>query len=168
MTEKLLSKGCLWGFFLGALLSLMLQLFLHFPGARRGDGLGTAVDWRSLSLNERAVYARGYTDGYNVGAQAVCGITDQLFEIRAEVLLKNGPLSNQVQLCHSSMDTFARGGRTGITQDDYSVYSNEISDFYTKYPKYKNVAFGYLFSLLSDRNQKTADQIFQELERNHM
>jgi hypothetical protein len=167
MKMKMLAVG-LCGLVGGALISLMLQQVIHFPRVVRGDGLGTAADWHSFSVSEREIYANGYTNGYNVGAQAVCDMTDQLFEIRGEVFLKNGTRSNQVELCHSSMDAFTRMSHTGTTRRDYSMYSNEITGFYTKYPKYKKVVFIYLFSLMSDKNHKTADQIFQEFEKNDM
>lgn len=67
------------------------------------------------------------------------------------------------------MGTFARMRQTSMTHVDYSMYSNEITEFYAKYPKYKDVSFVYLFSLMSDKDHETVDQIFQGLEkRNQM
>lgn len=81
MKDMLLSKSCLLGALGGALLSVSLQLVFHFSTTTKRDGLGTAVDWRSFSPHERDIYAEGYANGYNVGAQAVCDMTDRLFEI---------------------------------------------------------------------------------------
>jgi hypothetical protein len=44
---------------------------------------------------------------------------------------------------------------------DFSAYTTIITEFYTKYPEYQNVAKAHLLYFLSDRNFKTADQLYQ-------
>ena len=44
---------------------------------------------------------------------------------------------------------------------DADVYAIVLTDFYTKHPEYQNVPYSYLLSFLSDRQFKTADELYQ-------
>jgi hypothetical protein len=59
-------------------------------------------------------------------------------------------------------------GERGKVRAHYSVYSDVITEFYKKYPKYNRMPFSFLLTLLSDKNFKTADQLFQKLERHDL
>jgi len=59
-------------------------------------------------------------------------------------------------------------GQRSKERANYSVYSDVITAFYNKYPKYNNVPFSFLMTLLSDKTFKTEDQLFSKLERHDL
>ena len=44
---------------------------------------------------------------------------------------------------------------------DLRAYTDVVTDFYTNHPEYRGIPFFNLMKLLSDGNNKTADQIYQ-------
>jgi hypothetical protein len=156
--------GCMGCILLGALICLTLQHSFQSANAAK-DGLGAAAEWKSLSAYERSAYVEGYTDGYSAGASSACDNADQLFDIKGQALLSNGTPDNPVRLCNSALDHFTRMGPRGKLRANYSIYSDVITEFYNKYPKYNIVPFGFLLRLLSDKSVKTADELFAKLER---
>jgi hypothetical protein len=159
--------GCLCGIVFGVLIAPTLPRIFGATSSAKGDGFGAAAEWSALSVNERVAYMEGYTDGYSIGASAACDNADQLFNTKGQVL-PNGTLSNPVELCDAALDHFTRMGHRGKTRASFSVYSDAITEFYQKYPQYKNAPFSFLTKLLSDKNYQTADQLFQKLERHDL
>jgi hypothetical protein len=134
----------------------------------RADSYSDAAEWNSFSLQERMVYAQGYVEGYSLGSNAVCENADQLFTTTGPTFLKDGTLNHPVTTCKAALDRFTRAGRQNKVLAKFSVYSDVITEFYRKYPKYDHVHFSFLLTLLSDKNLKTADELFQKLERHDM
>ena len=44
---------------------------------------------------------------------------------------------------------------------DLKVYTGVITEFYTKHPQYRGIPFVDLLRWLSDRNYKTANELYQ-------
>jgi len=153
----------------GALISLTLLHALHASNFAKRDGWETSTEWNSFSAQERIAYLEGYVGGYNFGSLDACGNADRLFEIKGKAYMKDGTPNNPVMLCMDSRDTFKKMGKQGKLPANYSSFSEAITDFYKKYPKYKNAPFPFLIRLMSDKNNfSTPEQLFQKLERNDM
>jgi hypothetical protein len=167
MKRSLFFVGCLTGILLGVLITLTLRHPLRSVSAAKVDRFGAASEWKSFSIDERTVYVRGYTAGYNIGGSDACDNAAQLFETKGQVLA-NGTLASQVELCDAARDHFTRMGDGGKLRANFSVYSDVNTEFYNKYPKYNNVPFSFLMTLLADKKFKTADELFSKLERHDL
>ena len=152
MKIRLFVIGCLTGTLLGILISLTLQHSFRSVRTASSDGSGAASEWDSFSVYERTVYVEGYTAGYGIGGLAACDKADLLFETKGQ-LLPDGTLNNPVQLCHEARDRFTRMGSEGKVRANYSVYSDVITEFYNKYPKYKTAPFSFLLRLSMEVEQ---------------
>jgi hypothetical protein len=168
MKRAVLVVACVIGICAGVLICLLFQHVLQAETGAKGNGFGAAAEWKALSIQERTSYVEGYVVGYGVGSSDVCEDADRLFATAGPVYLKDGTLNNPVTICKASLDHFTRMGKRGEVRPNYSVYSDVITDFYNKYPKYSNMPFSFLLAMLSDKNFKTADQLFQKLERHDM
>jgi len=163
MKRSLFSVGCLTGILLGVLVTLTLQHSLRSVSVAKVDRFGAASEWKSFSTDKRTVYVRGFTAGFNIGGSDACDNTAQLFLTKGQVLA-NGTSASQLELCDAARDHFTRMGDGGKVRANFSVYSDIITEFYNKYPKYNNVPFSFLMTLLADKKFKTADDLFAKLE----
>ena len=59
------------------------------------------------------------------------------------------------------MEEYSKAKYTETSGPDFSAYADVITEFYTKHPEYQAIAFVNLLKSLSDRNYKTADQLYQ-------
>jgi hypothetical protein len=59
------------------------------------------------------------------------------------------------------MEEYSKAKYTEASGLDVTAYTDVITEFYTKHPEYQGVAFVSLMKLLSDRNYKTADQLYE-------
>jgi len=164
-------KSFLFGFTSGALSGVLICLALlhaiHASNFAKRDGWETATEWNSYSAQERIAYMEGYLGGYRFGSLDACGNADRLFEIKGHAYMKDGTPNNPVMFCMDSLDTFTKIGKQGRLPANYSLYSDAITDFYRRYPKYQNAPFPFLIRMMSDRNNfSTSEQLFQKLERN--
>jgi hypothetical protein len=168
MKKLMLFVGCVSGVLIGILICLVYQRATWAAQNEKADNFGDAGEWNSFSLRERMVYAQGYVEGYSLGSDAVCENADQLFTTTGPTFLKDGTLNHPVIICKAALDHFTRAGRQDKVLAKFSVYSDVITEFYRKYPKYDQLHFSFLLTLLSDKNLKTADELFQKLERHDM
>jgi len=90
-----------------------------------------------------------YLDGYVSGKMDACSAAGDLFELDKLVQDPNDIVSAR---CLRHAKAYSRAS-------DY--YVKVITDFYTKYPKYRNIPDVYLMFLLTDDRYKTADEIYQ-------
>jgi len=120
------------------------------------DKADPGAEWLAWSPSERAIYVRGFFEGYGNGGQAACKLADDLFEVGKLHHLGEAPRTR----CEDHLEKY-----TKITISDsgldFSAYTEVITDFYTKHPEYWNITYGYIMSLLNDRNYKTADQLYR-------
>jgi hypothetical protein len=59
------------------------------------------------------------------------------------------------------MEEYSKAKYTETSGLDVSAYTDAITEFYTKHPEYQGIPFVNLMKSLSDRNYKTADQLYQ-------
>jgi hypothetical protein len=61
--------------------------------------------------------------------------------------------------CLARMEKYSKARYT--SGPDFSTYTDVITEFYTKHPEYQGIPFMNLMKWLSDRNHKTADDLYQ-------
>jgi hypothetical protein len=138
---------------MGACVALVLVM-----GARSATaaGLNEGKEWLAWTPAERNVYVRGFIEGYWRGSQSTCRLADDLFEVNKTHRLGEGPSGR----CEARLENYTKIEITD-SGPDFSAYTTIITEFYTKHPEYQNIAKVHLLYFLSDRNFKTADQLYQ-------
>lgn len=106
-------------------------------------------EWLSWSAEVRTVFVDAYLAGYTSGRSDACLAADDLFDLDKPV---HSPEDMVVARCKRHAKSYSK-------TSDY--YVKVITDFYQKYPKYRNIPYVYLMFLMSDGWYKTADEIYQ-------
>ena len=114
--------------------------------SRRRDATGQ--EWLSWNPAERSAFTIGFIDGYLRGTRKACDAANDLFEVGKGHRLGEDPSAR----CQSRIESYSK---------DADAYIAVLTDFYTKYPAYRNIPFIYLFFFLSDNQFKTADQLYK-------
>jgi hypothetical protein len=132
--------------------------------AYRGD------QWLAWSEVERNDWVDGYVTGYGLGAQNTCKSADDLFESSKpdQDASHYSPSSLPSARCRANIDGYSKGIAKGNQTVDNGAYTTVITKFYEKYPKYKNVPFIYLMSILNDSKYKTADDLYSMAEKGEL
>jgi hypothetical protein len=129
----------------------------------RPDQVDRGGEWLSWTPEQRATYADGFITGYLQGFDLACEATDELFEVGQPHSLgdEHHPSEIPSARCLARMEEYSRASYTETTGPDFSAYTDVITEFYTEHPEYQDVPFVELMKQLSDRNHKTADQLYQ-------
>ena len=90
-----------------------------------------------------------YLDGYASGRMDACSGANDLFEL-------DKPVQDPKDIVSARC---LRHAKAYSKSPDY--YVKVITDFYAKYPKYRNIPNVYLMFLLTDGRYKTAEEIYQ-------
>ncbi|MBZ5543506.1 MAG: hypothetical protein LAO07_07480 [Acidobacteriia bacterium] len=106
-------------------------------------------EWLSWSAEVRSVFVDAYLAGYTSGKSAACMAADDLFELDKVI---HDPKDAVVARCKRHAKSYSK-------TSDY--YAKVITEFYQKYPKYRNIPYAYLMFLMTDDWYKTADEIYQ-------
>jgi hypothetical protein len=117
---------------------------VQVPTAQRDRG----QEWLSWSSPQRNVYIDGFVTGFTQGTHGGCATADDLFERGQPHALGDQPSTR----CLKALDSYSK---------DPEAYAAVITSFYTQHPEYQRVPFFYLLRFLSDRQFKTADQLYQ-------
>jgi hypothetical protein len=125
--------------------------------------IGGGKEWLAWSPAERNVYIRGFIEGYWRGTHSTCELADDLFEVGKPHRLYQGPSGR----CEARLDNYTKI-ETPASKPDFTAYTTVMTEFYTKYPEYQNIPQVYLMSFLTDRNYKTADQLYQMAVKGEM
>jgi hypothetical protein len=117
--------------------------------------------WLSWSQSERRTYMFGMLEGYGAARHDACLTADQLFEVGQPHRLGDETHPTEVPSgrCLAATDTYSHFQMSDFSEARYDSYVNEVTEFYTRYPKYRKVLFPLLFDHLRDRNFKTVDQL---------
>jgi hypothetical protein len=120
-------------------------------------------EWLSWSPAQRGTYVDGFITGYLQGSLYACEATDRLFEVGIPHRLGDEEHPSEVPSarCLARMEKYSKIKYTEASGQDFSAYTDVITEFYTKHPEYQGIPFGNLMKWLSDRNYKTADQFYQ-------
>jgi len=138
---------------MGAYVAFMLVVG---AGTATAAGLNEGKEWLTWTPSERNVYVRGFIEGYWRGSQSTCRLADDLFEVNKPHRLGKGPSAR----CEARLDNYTKI-QVIDSGPDFSAYTAIITEFYIKYPEYQNIAKVHLLYFLSDRNFKTADQLYK-------
>jgi hypothetical protein len=118
--------------------------------------LENGQEWLSWTPTARSAYVGGFVSGYLTGSHKTCLATDDIFEVGKPHRLEEQPSAR----CDARLDTYSKFQYLNSAQD-FSAYTTVITDFYIKHPEYNGIPFGYLMVHLSDREYKTADELYK-------
>jgi hypothetical protein len=126
--------------------------------------------WLSWSPKERDAYVDGFVSGYLQGSNSACNVADDLFGTGKTYTLDDGhrPTDMPSARCLARMEKYSKGTFREGQGLDLSAYTGVVTDFYTNHPEYRGIPFFNLIKLLSDGNNKTADQIYQMAKRGEL
>jgi hypothetical protein len=124
---------------------------------------GKYEEWFSMSSNLRENYAEGFVSGYSLGSIAACNNADRLFPTNPPTFDKSGNLQLPTPRCLEAVDHYSRSSQDRANH--YGVYTDAVTEFYQKYPKYRHIPYAYLLRYLSDNQYASADQLYQAFER---
>jgi hypothetical protein len=105
---------------------------------------------------ERNVYIRGFIEGFWRAWHDACRLADDLFEVGKRLRLGQEPSGR----CEVRLENYSKI-RILDSGPDFSTYTTVITEFYTKHPEYQNIPKAHILSYLTDRNFKTADELYQ-------
>jgi hypothetical protein len=135
------SRALLVAAALTVLVFLSISAQVSTPKRERGE------EWLSWSPAQRSTYISGYVTGYLMGSHDACGATDQLFEVGKPHRLYEDPSAR----CQAHLETYS--------SRDTATYTTVITEFYTKYPQYRDIPYPYLLKFETDNQHKTADEL---------
>ena len=130
----------------------------------RPNQLDKGGEWLAWSQGERATFVNGFMAGYRQGAHGACDAAQELFGEPGKMYRlgdEHHPSEMPSARCLARMEEYSKAKYTEASGLDVTAYTDVITEFYTKHPEYQGVAFVSLMKLLSDRNYKTADQLYE-------
>jgi hypothetical protein len=144
-------------FLTGAIVLFCCWLFAQ----NRVEDLERGKQWLSWSTAERTAYVNGYISGYLTGRLRACNATDDLFEVGQPHRIGDGAHPSEIPSarCLSAVDIYSKGRLTS-SGPHLDVYTQVITEFYERHPEYRNVPFTYLMEQLTDKNYKSAEQLY--------
>lgn len=129
------------------------------------QGLDRRGEWLSWSDSQRATYVDGFITGYLQGSHSACEAADELFEVDKPHTLgdQHHPSDVPSARCLARMEDYSKVKYSETMGSDFGAYTNVITEFYSKHPDASEIPFVNLMKALSDRNYKTADQLYQSV-----
>jgi len=120
-------------------------------------------EWLAWTPKERNVYMQGFIQGYWGASHDACRLADDLFEVGKPHRLGQEPSGR----CQERLGNYTKI-RMEDSGPDFSTYASVLTEFYTKHPEYQNIPKVDILSFLTDRNFKTADQLYQMAVKGEM
>jgi len=130
----------------------------------RPDQFGRGGEWLSWIPSERRTFVGGFVSGYFQGFHQACEVAQELFGEPGKTYRlgdDHHPSEMPSARCLARMEKYSKAKFTETSGPDFGAYAGVITEFYTKHPEYRGVPFVNLMKLMSDRNYKTADQLYQ-------
>ncbi len=143
--------------------AVLVLLITCMSAQVRRDEVDRGGEWLSWSPEQRATYVNGFITGYLQGSHSACEVAEELFgkpgkKYRLED--EHHPSDMPSARCLARMETYSKAKYTESGPDP-GAYTDVITEFYTKHSEYRGVPFFILMKLLSDRNYKSADQLYE-------
>jgi hypothetical protein len=135
--------------------------FVNSAAQVRPDQLDRGGEWLSWNPRERATLVIGFIGGYRKGSHSACEAAQQLFGKPGKMYRlgdEHHPSEMPSARCLARMEEFSKARYTEDSGPDVSVYTAAITDFY---PEFQGILYVDLIMSLSDRSNKTADQLYQ-------
>jgi hypothetical protein len=146
-------------------IGIAILLLIMSPGAQvRPEQLNRGGEWLSWNPGQRATYVDGFITGYLQGSHSACEVAQELFGKPGKMYRlgdEHHPSEMPSARCLARMEEYSKARYTESSGMDGSAYTDVITEFYTKHPEYYGITFVDLMKSLSDRNYKTADQLYQ-------
>ena len=137
----------------------------------RPNQLDRGGEWLSWSPGERTTFVNGFIAGYRQGSHGACEAAQELFGEPGK-MYRLGDEHHASEMpsarCLARMEEYSKAKYTEASGLDVSAYTDAITEFYTKHPEYQGVPFVNLMKSLSDRNYKTADQLYQMAQKGEL
>jgi hypothetical protein len=119
--------------------------------------------WLSWSAAERENFVYGYIQGHGHGMDEACLAADDLFE--KDKLHQLGhdevPSTFPSARCRARVPQYSNVRIDLSKGPDFSAYTTVITDFYTKYPEYRDTPFTLLMESLAGAKGLTAEDIYR-------
>lgn len=149
--------------YLAGIGALVVLVIICVSAQVRPDQFGRGGEWLSWSPAERKTYIDGFVSGYFQGSHQACDVAQELFGTDKAYRLgdEHHPSEMPSARCLARMEEYSKARYTEASGPDFSAYADVITEFYTKHPEYQGIPFVNLMKSLSDRNYKTADQLYQ-------
>lgn len=147
----------------------MVLIFLVGCNSRSPSNVSTdpsqyrGAKWMAWDDAQRDAYVRAYVDGYRTGAHDACENSDKVLEIRKGAAIPE----------HGKDEIVVPSGVCSVNAGDYSgckpgapegqvcnAYTQVFTAFYTKHPEYRSIPFEYLMQYLTDKEHKSADDLY--------
>jgi hypothetical protein len=148
----------------GIVALVTLVVVISLAAQVRPYQLDRGGEWLSWSPGERATFVNGFITGYRQGSHGACEIAQELFG-KPGTMYRLGDEHHPSEMpsarCLARMEEYSKATYTETSGPDVSTYTDSITEFYTKHPEYQSISFVNLMTSLSDRNCKTADQLYQ-------
>ena len=120
------------------------------------------AQWLGWGEVTRDIFVFAFIDGYKQGASDACRAGDKLFDFKNGIVPEHSkdeiPLPSGTCRAHSDQYSHCQvGAPEGHV---CSAYTGVITAFYTKHPEYQNIPFEYLMQYLTDKEHKSADDLY--------
>jgi hypothetical protein len=129
----------------------------------RPDQMDRGGEWLSWSPRERDTFVDGFISGYRQGSQGGCDVAQELFGKPGKMYRQGDehhPSEISSARCLALTEKYSKARYTETSGPDFSAYTDVITEFYRKHPEYQGIPFVNLLKSLSDRDYKTADQLY--------
>lgn len=128
------------------------------------------VQWLGWSEDKRDLFVFAFIDGYKQGVSEACRAGDKLFDFKNGVVPAHGkdeiPFPSGV--CRLNTGDYS-GCKVGAPEGhSCGAYTDIITAFYTKHPEYRSIPFEYLMQYLTDKEHKSADDLYSMAEAGMM
>lgn len=129
---------------------------------QRDDFQHPGTQWLSWSSTERSNFVYGYTQGYEEGMYRACKAVEDLSkkDELSHVGQGSSPHTFPYARCRAGVDEYSGFKIDVTTGPDFHTYTDTITEFYTKHPEYRNIPFLYLMQFLTDKERKSADDLY--------
>ena len=119
--------------------------------------------WLSWSAAERETFVYGYIQGHGHGMNEACLAADDLFEKDKPHQLGHDdvPSTFPSARCRARVAQYPNVRVDLSKGPDFSAYTAVITEFYTKYPEYRDTPFTLLMESLAGTKTLTADDIYR-------
>jgi len=147
------------GFILGCLVQGNAQS--SYPGSAVSPRYSGA-QWLGWDEVKRDLFVFAYIDGYKRGVSDACLAGDRLFDF------KNGAVPEHSKdeipypstLCRENSGEYSKCKVGAPEGTSCAAYTDTITAFYTQHPEYRSIPFEYLMQFLTDKEHKSADELY--------
>jgi hypothetical protein len=123
-----------------------------YPGAQ----------WLSWGADVRSEIVFGYIQGHGDGMYQACTAVGKLGDDDERFYILNGIRREKIsyERCHAGVSEYSNFKEDAGAEPDFHTYANTITEFYSRHAEYRNIPFFYLMQFLTDKEHKTAEELY--------